>query len=137
MQIKNNYDLKWKKKSGEEGYGVYNGDIGRITDVNSSGITVTYDDGKVVDYENALLEELELAYAVTVHKSQGSEFNTVVIPIFWGTEKLFSRNLLYTAITRAKNRVVLVGQRAALYKMVDNDYETKRFSYLKELLTNE
>lgn len=137
MQIKNNYDLKWKKDSGEEGFGVYNGDIGRITEVKSLGIVVTYDDGKVVVYENALLEELELAYAITVHKSQGSEFNTVVIPIFWGTEKLFTRNLLYTAITRAKNLVVLVGQRAALLKMVDNDYETKRFSYLKELLANE
>lgn len=137
MQIKNNYDLKWKKPSGEEGYGVYNGDIGRITEVKPTTITVTYDDGKIVIYENALLEELELAYAITVHKSQGSEFDTVVIPIFWGTEKLFSRNLLYTAITRAKSMVVLVGQRAALHKMVDNDYEAKRFSYLKELLTNE
>ena len=96
-----------------------------------------FDDGKVVVYENAMLEELELAYAITVHKSQGSEFNTVIIPIFWGTEKLFSRNLLYTAITRAKNMVVLVGQRSALIKMVDNDYEAKRFSYLKELLLNE
>lgn len=137
MQIKNNYDLKWKKTSGEEGYGVYNGDIGRITEVRPTSVAITYDDGKIVNYENAILEEIDLAYAITVHKSQGSEFNTVVIPIFWGTEKLFSRNLLYTAITRAKNMVVLVGQRAALAKMVDNDYEAKRFSYLKELLINE
>ncbi len=137
MQIKNNYDLKWKKNSGEEGYGVYNGDIGHITDVKSNSITVSYDDGKIVSYESAMLDELELAYAITVHKSQGSEFDTVVIPIFWGTEKLFSRNLLYTAITRAKSMVVLVGQRAALYKMIDNDYTAARFSYLKELLTNE
>ena len=136
MQIKNNYDLKWKRQN-DEGYGVYNGDIGSITEIKATSITVTYDDGKIVNYENAQLEELELAYAITVHKSQGSEFDTVLIPIFWGTEKLFSRNLLYTAITRAKNMVVLVGQRAALYKMVDNDYEAKRFSYLKELLTNE
>lgn len=136
MQIKNNYDIKWKKND-DEGYGIYNGDIGRITRVTPNYVTVTYDDGKVVNYENSMLEELELAYAVTIHKSQGSEFDTVVIPIFWGTEKLFSRNLLYTAITRAKNMVVLVGQRAALYKMVDNDYEAKRFSYLKELLINE
>lgn len=136
MQIKNNYDIKWKREY-DEGYGVYNGDIGRITEIKPTNVTVTFDDGKVVVYENALLEELELAYAITVHKSQGSEFNTVIIPIFWGTEKLFSRNLLYTAITRAKNMVVLVGQRAALYKMVDNDYEAKRFSYLKELLINE
>jgi len=137
MQIKNNYDIKWKKKSGLEGFGIYNGDIGRITDIKPSYLTVTYDDGKIVNYENSLLEEIELSYAVTVHKSQGSEFNTVVIPIFWGTEKLFSKNLLYTAITRAKERVVLVGQKAALFKMVDNDYQAKRYSYLKELLINE
>ena len=123
-----------EKTSGDEGFGIYNGDIGTITEVRPTSITVTYDDGKIVVYENAILEELELAYAITVHKSQGSEFDTVVIPMFQGTEKLFSRNLLYTAITRAKNMVVLVGQRAALSKMVDNDYEAKRFSYLKELL---
>ncbi len=136
MQIKNNYDLKWKRQN-DEGYGVYNGDIGIISDVKPTSITVTYDDGKIVNYENSQLEELELAYAITVHKSQGSEFDTVLMPIFSGTEKLFSRNLLYTAITRAKNRVVLVGQRAALFKMIDNDYEARRFSYLKELLENE
>jgi exodeoxyribonuclease V alpha subunit len=72
-----------------------------------------------------------------VHKSQGSEFDTVVMPVFRGVDKLFTRNLLYTAITRAKNRVVLVGQQAALARMVENDYEAKRFSYLKELLINE
>ncbi len=137
MQIKNNYDLKWKKDDGSEGYGVYNGDIGRITGVKSTSVTITYDDGKVVEYENSQLEEIDHAYAITVHKSQGSEFDTVVMPVFRGVDKLFTRNLLYTAITRAKNRVVLVGQKAALLKMVDNDYEAKRFSYLKELLINE
>lgn len=134
MQIKNNYDLKWKKSSGEEGYGVYNGDIGRITGVKPNCLTITYDDGKVVEYENSQLEEIDHAYAITVHKSQGSEFDTVVMPVFHGVDKLFTRNLLYTAITRAKCRVVLIGQKAALAKMVDNDYEAKRFSYLKELL---
>ncbi len=136
MQIKNNYDLPWKKPdTKEEGYGVYNGDLGKITEVKNTSITVLYDDGKIVEYENALLEEIELAYAITVHKSQGSEFKTVVIPIFHGTEKLFTRNLLYTAITRAKEMVVLVGQKGALYKMVDNDYEAKRFSSLYWQLT--
>ncbi len=131
MQIKNNYDLKWKKHdTKEEGYGVYNGDMGKIIEVKNTSITVLFDDGKTVEYENALLEEIELSYAITVHKSQGSEFKTVVIPIFWGTEKLFSRNLLYTAVTRARDMVVLVGQKAALTKMVDNDYEAKRFSSL-------
>ena len=137
MQIKNNYDLRWKKTPGDEGYGVYNGDIGIITGVKPSCVSITYDDGKVVDYENSQLEEIDHAYAITVHKSQGSEFDTVVMPVFRGVEKLFTRNLLYTAITRAKNRVVLVGQQAALAKMVDNDYEAKRYSYLKELLKNE
>ncbi len=137
MQIKNNYDLRWKKTPGDEGYGVYNGDIGIITGVRPSCVSITYDDGKVVDYENSQLEEIEHAYAITVHKSQGSEFDTVVMPVFRGVEKLFTRNLLYTAVTRAKNRVVLVGQQAALAKMVDNDYEAKRYSYLKELLKNE
>ena len=137
MQIKNNYDLVWKKDDGSEGYGVYNGDIGVILSVRPTCVTIGYDDGKVVDYENSQLEEIDHAYAITVHKSQGSEFDTVVMPIFRGVDKLFTRNLLYTAITRAKNRVVLVGQKAALAKMVDNDYEAKRFSYLKELLINE
>lgn len=137
MQIKNNYDLVWKKSPGDEGFGVYNGDIGRITDVRTGQVTITYDDGKQVNYENSQLEEVDHAFAITVHKSQGSEFDTVVMPVFRGVDKLFTRNLLYTAITRAKNRVVLVGQKAALAKMVDNDYEAKRFSYLKELLINE
>lgn len=138
MQIKNNYELQWKKiDSGEEGSGVYNGDMGRIYEIKNTSVTVLYDDGKLVNYENALLDEIELAYAVTVHKSQGSEFKTVVIPIFWGTEKLFSRNLLYTAVTRAREMVVLVGQKAALKKMVDNDYEAKRFSSLRWQLLEE
>lgn len=135
MQIKNNYDLRWKRSDGEEGYGVYNGDMGRITEVKNTSVTILFDDGKNVVYENAMLDEIELAYAITVHKSQGSEFKTVVIPIFWGTEKLFSRNLLYTAVTRAREMVVLVGQKSALKKMVDNDYETKRFSSLCRQLT--
>ena len=138
MQIKNNYDLLWKRTGGDEGSGVYNGDMGRIVEVKTASVTILFDDGKQVVYENALLDEIELAYAVTVHKSQGSEFKTVVIPVFFGTEKLFSRNLLYTAVTRAREMVVLVGQKAALKKMVDNDYEAKRFSSLRwQLLEGE
>ena len=138
MQIKNNYDLLWKRTGGDEGSGVYNGDMGRIVEVKTASVTILFDDGKKVVYENALLDEIELAYAVTVHKSQGSEFKTVVIPVFFGTEKLFSRNLLYTAVTRAREMVVLVGQKAALKKMVDNDYEAKRFSSLRwQLLEGE
>lgn len=134
MQIKNNYDLPWKRGR-EEGTGIYNGDMGRIQEVKNTTITVLFDDGKEVLYENTMLDEIELAYAITVHKSQGSEFKTVVIPIFFGTEKLFTRNLLYTAVTRAKEMVVLVGQQGALKKMVDNDYEAKRFSSLFYQLT--
>ena len=136
MQIKNNYDLRWKRFD-EEGYGVYNGDMGKIIEVKNASATVLYDDGKIVNYESALLEEIELAYAITVHKSQGSEFKTVVIPIFNGTDKLFTRNLLYTAVTRAKEMVVMVGQKAALKKMIDNDYEAKRYSSLSYQLTGE
>jgi exodeoxyribonuclease V alpha subunit len=131
MQTKNNYEIEWETDDGKTGVGVYNGDIGRITDVRTGQVTITYDDGKQVNYENSQLEEVDHAFAITVHKSQGSEFDTVVMPVFRGVDKLFTRNLLYTAITRAKNRVVLVGQKAALAKMVDNDYEAKRFSYLK------
>ncbi len=133
MQIKNNYDLRWTK-DGEEGFGVYNGDMGKIVDLKNTTIDVLFDDGKLVTYENGHLEEIDHAYAVTVHKSQGSEYHTVVIPVFRGTEKLFTRNLLYTAITRAKEMVVLVGQKGALKRMVDNDYEAKRFSSLKHQL---
>lgn len=137
MQVKNNYDLHWKKEDGDEGYGVYNGDMGRIVELKTTSVEVLYDDGKRVTYDNALLEEIDLAYAITVHKSQGSEFRTVVIPVFHGTEKLFTRNLLYTAVTRAKEMVILVGQRGALKKMVDNTYEAKRFSSLSHQLKQE
>lgn len=137
MQIKNNYEMEWKRENGEEGYGIYNGDLGRISEVKNASLTVLFDDGKEVNYETSQLEELELAYAITVHKSQGSEFKTVVIPIFAGPEKLFTRNLLYTAVTRAREMVVLVGSKNALTRMVDNDYEAKRFSGLKERLKEE
>ncbi|MBQ4087012.1 MAG: ATP-dependent RecD-like DNA helicase [Clostridia bacterium] len=137
MQVKNNYDLRWTKEDGDEGYGVYNGDMGRILSVKNTTVEILYDDGKLVRYESAQLEEIDHAYAITVHKSQGSEFKTVVIPVFRGTEKLFTRNLLYTAVTRAKEMVVLVGQRSALKMMVDNDYEAKRFSGLAHLLEQE
>ncbi len=137
MQVKNNYDLRWTRADGDEGYGIYNGDMGRIVEVKNTSVDILYDDGKLVKYENSQLEEIDHAYAITVHKSQGSEFKTVVIPIFRGTEKLFTRNLLYTAVTRAKDMVILVGQRSALKMMVDNDYEAKRFSALSHLLKQE
>ena len=131
MQVKNNYDLLWKKTdSSEEGSGVFNGDLGFISSIEEEGLTVTFDDDKDVYYPNNMLDELELAYAITVHKSQGSEFPVVVMPIFSGAPQLMSRNLFYTAITRATKCVVLVGNRVAAQKMVDNDFEEHRYSSL-------
>ena len=131
MQIKNNYDLLWKRKGKiEEGSGVFNGDMGYIDIIDEDGIYVVFDDEREVFYPNNMLDELELAYAITVHKSQGSEFPVIVMPIFSGAPRLMSRNLFYTAITRATKCVVLVGSRSAAKKMVDNDFEECRYSSL-------
>ena len=138
MQVKNNYDIQWERvDSKEEGVGVYNGDIGYISEVKTTSVTVIFDDDRRVEYPNAMLEELDLAYAVTVHKSQGSEFPAVVMPVFHGAPMLMNRNLIYTAITRARDFVTLVGQKSAAEKMVDNDFEAKRYSSLKRWLTEE
>lgn len=135
MQNKNNYNLEWTRGT-EKGMGVFNGDVGFVTDINypAKNITVTYDDEKMVKYEFNGLEELELAYAVTVHKSQGSEFDVVIMPMFDTHRLLMTRNLLYTAITRAKKLVVLVGKEEVLKKFVDNDNIQPRYSGLKDKL---
>ncbi|MGL4738812.1 MAG: SF1B family DNA helicase RecD2 [Cellulosilyticaceae bacterium] len=137
MQIKNNYNTPWKVYSDthmplEEGVGVFNGDCGLIThvDVTRELITVTFDDMKTVEYEFSQLDELELAYAVTIHKSQGSEYPVVIIPIHSGPPMLLSRNLLYTAVTRAKKMVVIVGLQDTTKRMVDNNREVERYSSL-------
>lgn len=136
MQIKNNYTTEWKIiRDGievEEGEGVFNGDFGFITDIDEEDRTmkVLFDDDKEVEYEFNQLDELKLAYATTVHKSQGSEFPVVVMPISWGPPMLLTRNLLYTAITRAKNLVVLVGEEKYLSMMIKNNRITKRYSAL-------
>lgn len=133
MQIKNNYQLEWEKIDGvESGLGVFNGDVGFISDINKSGqkLTVIFDD-KAVEYDFMLLDELELAYAATVHKSQGSEFDAVIIPMCETHRLLMTRNLLYTAITRAKKLVVLVGQEEIIRTYINNDNIQKRFSGLK------
>ncbi len=138
MQVKNNYDIAWERVgSKEEGVGIYNGDIGYIEEMKNTAVTVVFDDDKRVEYPNSMLEELELAYAVTVHKSQGSEFPAVVMPVFHGAPMLMNRNLIYTAITRARDFVALVGQKSAVEKMIDNDYEAKRYSGLKQRLTED
>lgn len=136
MQIKNNYQMEWERiDRDEKGLGVFNGDVGFITDIDhkSQRLTVVFDD-RMVHYDFILLDELELAYAVTVHKSQGSEFDVVVMPVFETHRLLMNRNLLYTAITRAKSLVVLVGREEYVRMFVENDNTQKRFSGLKEKL---
>ena len=132
MQTKNDYDITWKTNY-ESGEGIYNGDMGIITAINpkNSTMTIVFDDEKVVEYEFSRLENLELSYAVTVHKSQGSEFDAVVIPLVYGYEQLMSRNLLYTAITRAKKFVCIVGTKNCVEKMISNDIEFQRYTLLK------
>ncbi len=142
MHIKNNYSLSWRnggeKESVIAGEGVFNGDMGIIQkiDVDNSFLTVSYDDGKVVEYDFDMLDQLELAYAITVHKSQGSEFPAVVIALSGVPPMLACRNLLYTAITRARQLVILVGDINILKSMVDNNFERERFTGLKEKLCN-
>ncbi len=123
MQIKNNYNIKWKSENGlRDGEGVFNGDMGYVQDIDDEvkTLTVLYDEEKYVEYDFAALDEIELAYAVTIHKSQGSEFPVVVIPMSWGPPMLMNRNLLYTAVTRAKELAVLVGMEKYLYLMIKN-----------------
>lgn len=140
MQIKNNYGLSWKS-SGEggtetAGEGVFNGDMGiiREIDIKSSTLTVAFDDGKIVDYGFEMLDELELSYAITVHKSQGSEFPAVVISLSGIPPMLVYRNLLYTGVTRAKQLVVLVGDAFTVKRMVESVSEKERYTGLKERL---
>ncbi len=144
MQVKNNYQLEWEIRtkyglSIEKGMGIFNGDTGIIEEINSFAetMTISFDEGKMVEYPFKLLEELELAYAITIHKSQGSEYPAVVIPMFQGPRMLMNRNLLYTAVTRAKKCVTLVGDDDAFYTMVHNTSQLKRYSGLKDRLIEE
>lgn len=135
MQNKNNYNLEWtRKETNEKGMGVFNGDVGFVTGINhlTKTLTVIYDDERQVKYDFNTLEELELAYAVTVHKSQGSEFDVVVMPVIDTHKLLMTRNLLYTAITRARKLVVLVGREESLRQFVENDKIQQRYSGLRE-----
>lgn len=134
MQIKNNYDIEWNK-NGSQGFGIFNGDIGVIKkiDLSEELITVDFED-KICEYDYTMLDELELAYAITVHKSQGSEYPIVVMPLYRYTPKLLTRNLLYTAITRAQSIVILVGNGEVAKAMVDNNRQTKRYTGLRYAL---
>lgn len=134
MQIKNNYDIVWTRGK-ETLSGVFNGDIGRIIAVNhNAGFLKILFDTRTAIYPFDSLSELELAYAVTVHKSQGSEFECVVMPVSFLPGQLCYRNLLYTAVTRAKSRLILVGSSDEVFAMVDNDKKTRRYSALKYML---
>lgn len=136
MQTKNNYTLKWIRVSGygeNEGVGVFNGDLGFIESINeeSKVLTIVFDEERKVIYDFNFLDELDLAYATTIHKSQGSEFKVVIIPVFMGSPFLMNRNLLYTGITRAKQLVVVVGFQKALMYMINNTNSIERYSALK------
>ncbi len=135
MQIKNNYDLQYIKDSGEYGTGVFNGDVGYITDIDMrAGIIKVRFDDRVATYFSEDLGELELAYAVTVHKSQGSEYDYVILPLIDVPTKLKYRNLLYTAVTRAKKMLICVGDQNVWNEMVANDRKTLRYTLLKTFL---
>lgn len=139
MQIKNNYQIEWEIRGShggslDSGTGVFNGDIGIIREINTFAeeLTVEFDEGRMVDYTFRQLEELELAYAITIHKSQGSEYPAVVIPVHSGPRMLMTRNLIYTAVTRARACVCLVGLPEMFQAMADNETEQRRYTGLKE-----
>lgn len=136
MQIRNDYDIEWERY-GEDGTGIFNGEIGVIEEADSDeGILVNFD-GKKVRYETSMLEELEHAYAITVHKSQGSEYPIVIIPLSQYAPMLLTRNLLYTAITRAENMVIVIGKKEIFYRMIDNNEQVRRNTGLEAFLRQE
>ena len=141
MQVKNNYQLEWEVRtkyglSIDKGTGIFNGDTGIIEEINdfAETMTISFDEGKMVEYSYKNLEELEHAYAVTIHKSQGSEYPAVVIPLLTGPQMLLNRNLLYTAVTRAKKCVTIVGNDETFNMMIQNNIEAKRYTGLKARL---
>ena len=138
MQIKNNYDIRWFRENGETGEGVFNGDIGIIEKIDRKTKHMRinfYDKTAALTFEDC--SDIDFAYAITVHKSQGNEFDAVIIPMFSGPPQLYYRNLLYTAVTRAKKTLILVGTPQTVEYMVNNNRQTKRYSALREFLTRE
>lgn len=137
MQIKNNYDIEWTKGR-EEGYGIFNGDIGTIVKINKSANFLEIDfDGRLAAYTLDMAKELELAYAITVHKSQGNEFKAVVMPIMCGRSEFYNRNLLYTGITRAKELLILVGSSQSVANMTRQTRVNLRYTGVREFLLRE
>jgi exodeoxyribonuclease V alpha subunit len=140
MQTKNDYQILWKKQlddeSEEKGTGIFNGDIGIILSVNRLLGTAVIDfEGRIATYNRPMLDNLELAYAITVHKSQGSEFDYVILAVLGGSDKLYYRNLLYTAVTRAKKMLIITGSEKRVDYMILNDRRNLRYTALKDMLT--
>ena len=142
MQVKNNYQIEWEAKNRygiaiDKGTGIFNGDMGVIQeiDLQAEQVEVLFDDYRTVTYSFESLDELELAYAVTIHKSQGSEYPAVVIPLLTGPRMLMNRNLLYTAVTRARSCVTLVGSKETFRMMVENSSEQARYSGLADRIS--
>ncbi len=135
MHTRNNYDIPWQRDDGVCGMGVFNGDIGVLEEIHlrEGNLMVRYDD-RVAQYTKQDIQDIELAYAITVHKSQGSEFDAVVMPVFHNTPNLCYRNLLYTAVTRAKKLLILVGSKQTIQRMIDNDRKTLRYTGLRVFL---
>ena len=143
MQVKNNYNLSWYIQNNlgqttDDGLGIFNGEDGIIQNIDNEAetMTVIFDEEKTVNYDFTQLDELELAYAITIHKSQGSEYPVVIIPVYSGPPMLMSRNLLYTAVTRAKKLVVLVGLTETIERMIANNKEVERFTSLSYRIKN-
>ena len=143
MQIKNNYQLEWEQRSMDgriydSGTGIFNGDMGIVTTINNSTnyIEVVFDDDRYVTYDAKQAEELELAYAITIHKSQGSEYPAVIMPLVSGMPRLMTRNLLYTGVTRAKKCVCIVGRKETFAGMIANEDQHRRYSGLKWNIVN-
>ena len=139
MQIRNNYQMEWEIRGRygvviEKGVGVFNGDTGILREINEFAETaeVEFEDGRFAMYSFKQLEELELAYAITIHKSQGSEYPAVILPLLSGPQMLLNRNLLYTAVTRARKCVTVVGKEETFAEMIRNEKQQKRYSALDE-----
>ncbi|MEG0765801.1 MAG: ATP-dependent RecD-like DNA helicase, partial [Pseudoflavonifractor sp.] len=136
MQVRNNYDIMWTAEDGETaGMGIFNGDIGQILEVDNKAETLTVNfEGRSVTYTPDMLGELEPAYAVTVHKAQGSEYRAVILAALDGAPMLLTRGVLYTAITRARELLIIVGDEGKVAQMVANDRQQRRYSGLRARL---
>jgi len=138
MQTKNNYSIEWETDDGRQGLGIFNGDIGTVTEIDTenSMMRVKFDE-RIAELDFTMLDEVDHSYAVTVHKSQGSEYPIVIIPLYSCAPMLLSRNLLYTAVTRASKMVILVGKQEILSTMIENDRHAERCTLLEGFLKSD